>query len=112
MPLVKTFTKMSSEMLKSSLPMDDSDEISITVKVIPGRSRTEFTGMYGTAYKIKISAPPEKGKANEMLITFLSKQLNIRKNAVQITSGKTSPLKQVLLHGVSSQDVQLHFKKK
>lgn len=95
----------------SSPPVDDSGEISMTVKVVPGSSRTEFMGMYGTAYKIRIASPPEKGKANETLIAFLAEQLNIRKNAIQITSGKTSQLKQISLRGVSLQDVQLRFKK-
>ena len=94
----------------SLIPANDSEEASITVKVIPGSSRTELVGLYGTAYKIKIAAPPEKGKANKMLIGFLADQFGIRKNAVQITSGKTSPLKQVLLRGVSNQDVQSRFK--
>jgi len=84
-------------------------EIVITVKIVPGSSRTESVGMHDQMYKIKIAAPPEKGKANKMLIMFLAKELNIRKNAIQIKSGKTSPVKQVLLQGVTKQDVQAHF---
>ncbi|MHC4773598.1 MAG: DUF167 domain-containing protein [Planctomycetota bacterium] len=53
-------------------------------------SRTEFAGLHGQAYKIKIAAPPEKGKANKMMIAFLAEALNIKKNAVRIRSGQTS----------------------
>ncbi len=81
-------------------------EIVITVKIVPGSSRTEAVGSYGQSYKIKISAPPEKGKANKMLINFLAEQLNIKTNAVQIKSGQTSAVKQILLQGVTTQDVQ------
>ena len=84
-------------------------EVLITVKIVPGSSRTESVGMHGQMYKIKIAAPPEKGKANKMLIIFLAEQLNIKKNAIQIKSGQTSPVKQVLLQGVTTQDVQAHF---
>jgi uncharacterized protein (TIGR00251 family) len=97
-------------MQTSLIPADDFKGITITVKVVPGSSRTELVGMYGTAYKIRIAAPPERGKANKMLIEFLAEHFRIRRNAIQIISGKTSPLKQVLLRGVSSQDVQSRFK--
>lgn len=84
----------------------------ITVKIVPGSSRTEYAGLHGDMYKIKIAAPPEKGKANKMLINFLAGQFNIGKNDVQIQSGQTNRIKQVLLEGVSSQDVQTLFTKK
>ncbi len=96
-------------MPKPKSPTDNCDGVVITVKVVPGSSRTEFTGLHGNAYKIKIAAPPEKGKANKMLVAFLAGQLNIKKNAIEIQSGKTSCVKQVLLRGVTKQDVQSQF---
>ena len=96
-------------MAESSSSIEGGDEIVISVKVVPGSSRTESAGLHGQAYKIKIAAPPEKGKANKMLIDFFAKQLNIKKNAVQIKNGKTSSIKQISLRGVTKQDVQARF---
>ena len=96
-------------MSESSTPIDSCDEIVITVKVVPGSSRTESAGLHGQMYKIKVAAPPEKGKANKMLAAFLAGELNIKKNAVQIKNGKTSCVKQIILRGVTEQDVQSHF---
>jgi len=96
-------------MPESSNLIDGPDGVVITVKVVPGSSRTESAGPHGQMYKIKIAAPPEKGKANKMLVAFLAGQLKIKKNAVEIKSGKTSSVKQVLLRGVTKQDVQAHF---
>lgn len=45
--------------------------------------------------KIRIKAVPEKGKANEELIKFLSKELNIPKDQITIISGKSTQLKLV-----------------
>ena len=90
--------------------IDGSDGVVITVKVVPGSSRTESVGLHGQMYKIKIAAPPEKGKANKMLVAFLAGELNIKKNAVQIKSGETSCVKQIVLRGVTEQDVQSHFR--
>ncbi len=51
--------------------------------------------------KVKVSAAPEKGKANQCLIAFLAKQLGVKKNAVSIVSGKSNPVKQVEIAGIS-----------
>lgn len=80
--------------------------IHITVKVVPGSSRTEITGRYDEILKIKVAAPAEKGKANKMLLAFLAKKLGIRKNAVHITSGQTASIKQIWLEGVTQSDVE------
>jgi uncharacterized protein (TIGR00251 family) len=72
-----------------------------TAKIVPGSSKTAVCGMLGEMVKIKVAAPPEKGKANQGLIEFLAKQLGVKKNAISIISGQTNPVKQVQVLGVS-----------
>lgn len=74
-----------------------------TAKVVPGSSRTCLCGVLDGMIKVKVSAAPEKGKANKCLIAFLAKQLGVKKNAVTIVSGAGSPVKQVRVAGVTSQ---------
>lgn len=81
-------------------------EVYLTVKVVPGSSRTEIVGVYGDTLKIKIAAPPEKGKANKALLEFLAKQLGIRKNALHIESGQTSCIKQIRFEGLTQADIE------
>jgi len=45
--------------------------------------------------KIRIKAAPEKGKANEELIKFLSEELGVLEKNVLIISGAHEPLKLV-----------------
>ena len=85
---------------------DSAKGIHLTVKIVPGSSRTEIAGLYDNMLKIKVAAPPEKGKANKMLLEFLAKQLGLRKNALQITSGQTSAIKQIWLEGATKKDVE------
>ena len=87
------------------------DEIIITVKVVPGSSRTEFAGCQGDLYRVKVAAAPEKGKANKVLVDYLARTFNIRKNDIQIQNGLTSRIKQILLRGVSGEDIQSQFTK-
>ncbi len=71
-------------------------------KIVPGSSRTAVCGLLGEMVKIKVAAPPEKGKANQGLIEFLAETLGVKKNAISIVSGQTNPIKQVQVLGVSA----------
>ena len=44
-------------------------------------------------WKIRLKAVPEKGKANQELIKYLSKLLGVSKNQISIISGQTDHLK-------------------
>ena len=74
-----------------------------TAKIVPGSSgQTRFCGLLDGMLKIKVSAAPEKGKANKCLVKFLSEKLGVKKNAVSIISGQTSPVKQVQVFDISA----------
>jgi hypothetical protein len=72
-----------------------------SVKVVPRSSKTAIVGLLGGMLKIKLAAAPEKGKANESLVGFLADTLGVKKNAVTITSGHTSPVKTIQIAGVT-----------
>jgi uncharacterized protein (TIGR00251 family) len=67
----------------------------LTIKVVPGTSRDQIVGWLGDALKIKVTAPPEKGKANEAVVTLLAKTLGVRRDTIAIVSGHGSPAKTV-----------------
>ena len=73
-----------------------------TAKIVPGSSGpTRFCGLLDGMVKVKVSAAPEKGKANKCLLKFLAKQLDVKKKAVSIISGQTSPVKHVQVLDIS-----------
>ncbi len=75
------------------------------VKAVPGSSRTAVCGLLDEMVKIKVSAAPEKGKANKCLLDFLSKRLGVKKNAVKIVSGNSNPIKGVQVLGISAEQL-------
>lgn len=79
-------------------------EIVIMVKVVPGSSKTAISGWLEGMIKIKVAAPPEKGKANECLVEFLADKLKVRRNSISIISGASSPVKQVRISGITKED--------
>ena len=88
----------------ANLSIQEGDEgVVLVAKIVPGSSgRTRICGLLDGMLKVKVSAPPEKGKANECLIRFLAKKLGVKKNAMSLISGKTSPVKQVRIVGLSA----------
>jgi uncharacterized protein (TIGR00251 family) len=89
----------------TALPVQESVEgVVFTAKIVPGSSGpTRISGLLDGMLKVKVSAPPEKGKANQCLLKFLAKELGVKKNAVSILSGTTSPVKQVQVLGISTE---------
>jgi len=78
----------------------------LAVKVVPGSSRSSIGGLLDGMLKVKISVPPEKGKANQCLVKFLAKQLGVKRNAIRIISGQTRPVKRVEVLGISAETLQ------
>lgn len=78
----------------------------IDCKIIPNAARSRVVGYIGEALKIQIAAPPEKGKANEELINFLSKLLKVPKSAIKILTGETGRLKRVSIEGLSAEEIR------
>jgi uncharacterized protein (TIGR00251 family) len=84
--------------------------IVLPVKVVPGSSKTSIAGLLDGMLKVKVSAPPEKGKANQCLIDFLAKKLSVKKNNIKIISGSTNPAKRIEISGISANAVSKKIK--
>ena len=70
--------------------------MTVRVKVTPRAARNEVTGaMADGTLKVRIAAPPEKGKANQELCRLLAGHFNVPAGAVQVISGHTASLKLV-----------------
>jgi uncharacterized protein len=70
--------------------------MTIRVKVIPRSAKTEIAGeMSDGTLKVKVAAPPEKGKANEALCAFLAQHYKVPRAAVTVVSGHSAALKLV-----------------
>ena len=77
-----------------------------TAKIVPGSSKTSLCGSLDGMVKIKVSAAPEKGKANHCLIDFLTKQLRVKKKAIRVISGQTNPVKSIEVLGISAEELK------
>jgi len=65
----------------------------ISVKVIPRSSKNSIEKIDDKTYKVKLTAAPTDGKANEQLIKLLAEYFTVSKSNVSIVKGQTSPKK-------------------
>ena len=75
------------------------------IKVIPSSSKDCIAGWLEDTLKVKVKAPPEKGKANKAVIKVLEKSLELPKGSIDIASGETSSRKVILISGSNDDDI-------
>lgn len=78
----------------------------LIVKVVPGSSKTQISGWLGDALKVRVTEPPEKGKANLSVRKLLSQALELPMDSVHITSGTSSSRKTVEIQGLNESAVR------
>lgn len=78
----------------------------LSLHVQPNAPQSKIIGEYNGSLKIKIHAPPVDGKANEEIIRFLAKILEIPKARIEILKGETFKLKKVLIRGLEEAAVR------
>lgn len=83
-------------------PSDETGMV-FPVRVVPSASRSEIVGSEGGTLKIRIAAPPVKGKANKALVKLLAKTLGVSGSQVEILSGHKTRRKTVRVSGVESE---------
>lgn len=66
----------------------------------PGAKKTEIQGIYAQRLKLRLAAPPIEGRANEALIAWLAKAMNITKSQISLVSGDTGRQKRVRISGL------------
>ncbi len=83
-----------------------SGTAALTVRIQPRASKNGIVLMEDGSLKIRLTAPPVDGAANEALVKFLADAFSVAKSQVRIVSGHTSRRKIVLISGISEADVK------
>ncbi len=80
--------------------------ITLEVFVQPKSSRDEIVGLHDGRLRVRITAPPEGGKANEHLRAFLANKIGISKRQVKIVYGEKARRKRIHLHGLAEGKIE------
>jgi uncharacterized protein (TIGR00251 family) len=76
----------------------------IRLRVSPGAPRTELAGRHGEGWKVRVAAPPERGRANEALVRYMAEVLGVPRAAVRVVAGAGGRDKLLEVSGLSPAD--------
>ena len=93
---------------KTSRPKDNrtTDAVTLSVRIQPRASKNELVRREDGGLKIRLTAPPVDGAANEALIRFLADTFSVARSQIEIISGHTSKNKIVSIEGVGKEDAE------
>jgi uncharacterized protein len=83
----------------------NAGRVRFSVRVQPRASNDEIAGVYGDALKVRLTAPPVDGAANEKLVDFLADIFVVGRQSVRIVSGESSRSKTVEIEGITERAV-------
>ena len=78
------------------------DNLVLRCIVQPKASRDEITGVQDERLKIRITAPPVDGKANEHLIRYLASVLDLPRSRITLVNGDTGKRKTLRISGMTT----------
>lgn len=80
-------------------------EATFRIRVRPGASRTEVVGFHDGALAVRVTAPPEKGRANRALLIFLAERLGLGRSDLVLVAGAGGRDKIVRVTGLSPDEL-------
>ena len=84
----------------------DDGSVVLRLHVVPGAGRTAVTGRHGDALKVRVAAPPERGRANDACVALVASTLGVPAGQVELVSGPESRSKRVRVSGIEADDVR------
>jgi uncharacterized protein (TIGR00251 family) len=78
----------------------------LTLRVAPGAARSGVVGRYGDAWKVRVAAAPEDGKANAAVVRLVAETVGLPVRDVAIVAGHASRDKTVELSGIEASEAE------
>src|SRR5439155_6217391 len=78
----------------------------VRLRVSPGARSAHVVGRHGEAWKVRVAAPAEGGRANEAVVRLLAETLSLPRDAVTLVSGHGARDKIVRLAGLDPTQIE------
>jgi len=89
------------------MPLQETKKgVVIKVKVQPKAQQDEILGIKGDRLRLRVKAPPEKGKANQACINLLAKVLSLNKKEIKLISGLKAREKMFFIQNMKLDDLK------
>jgi len=77
----------------------------LKIRVTPGARSEEIAGWLGDALRVRVSVPPERGKANNAAIKLVADALAIPSRQVSLERGATARDKVLKVEGLTEEEM-------
>ncbi len=77
----------------------------LRLRVAPGSARAGVVGRHGEAWKVRVAAPAEAGRANDAVVRLLAETLSLPRTSVTVVSGHGARDKVVELAGIDPVEI-------
>jgi len=78
--------------------------VRLKLRVKPGARRDAIEGEQAGALLVSVTAPADRGRANEAVVALLARAVGVPKSAISIRSGAASREKLLEIDGIAAPD--------
>jgi uncharacterized protein len=89
-----------------------ADGVRLRLRVAPSSRRSEIVGRHGEGWKVRVTAPPEGGKANDALLGLLAGKLDVPRSRLALVAGETTRDKVVEIAGLTTDEAERRLARK
>lgn len=80
----------------------EAPNATLRLRVVPGTTHPGVVGRHGDGWRVRVTAPPEGGRANAAVLALLAETLAVPLRDLELTAGRASRDKVVSLTGVTA----------
>ena len=78
----------------------------LALRVSPGARTSAVVGRHGEGWKVRVAAPPERGRANEAVVALLAATLGVPARTISVVSGHGGRDKLVELTAIAPDEAE------
>jgi uncharacterized protein YggU (UPF0235/DUF167 family) len=79
--------------------------VRVTVRATPRSARDSIEAGAGGVFVVRVTAPPDEGKANAAVCRLVAAALGVPKSAVTVARGRSARTKTLQVEGLSDEEV-------
>ena len=81
------------------------DAFMLQIRLTPRAARDQVIGWEGDLLRVRVTAPPVEGRANDALIKLLARALDVPANRLCLVRGHKQRNKVVAVEGLSEEEI-------
>ena len=99
--VVSRYQRVAPAVTRFARSLSKNPNLRVRLGSEPSASSDEVVGPHGDLVRVRVSAPPEGGRANRAVTDLLAARLAVPRASVSVVKGHASPRKTVFVAGLA-----------